>query len=85
MIGESEMNRFQAMAKIMAILGEGGNLKPGSQDYIIARKLASKKIDQLGPEGAVKKVKERKASLLGQIYILKELEESGVKLPPLDY
>ena len=70
---------------MMAILNEDGSLKPGSPEYKIARKLASRKIDQFGPLGAVERVKDRKASLLGQIYILKELEASGVKLPPLDY
>jgi hypothetical protein len=78
------MNKLQAMAKIMALLGEDGNLKPGSREYAIARKLASKTIDQLGPLNAVNNVERRKASLLGQIYILKELEASGTRLPPLD-
>ena len=79
------MNRFQAMAKIMAVLTEDGSLKTASREYKIARKLCSRMIDRLGPEGAFEHVMNRKAQLLGQIYILKSLEDSGAKLPPLDF
>jgi len=41
------MNKFQAMAKIMAILCEGGRLPKGSRKYKIARKLITSKIDRL--------------------------------------
>jgi len=41
------MNRFQAMAKIMAILSEDCRMKPGTQEYKLARKIVSSKIDNL--------------------------------------
>jgi hypothetical protein len=47
------MNRFQAMAKIMAMLTEEEYLQLGSREYKIARKLVSRKIDRLGPETAL--------------------------------
>jgi hypothetical protein len=46
------MNRFQAMAQIMAILCEGGRIKKGSQRYKIARKMIAIKIDRMGPDAA---------------------------------
>jgi hypothetical protein len=54
------MNRFQAMAKIMAMLDtEEENLQPGTnREYKIARKMVSRKIDRLGPEAALLQVVE---------------------------
>jgi hypothetical protein len=73
------MNKFQAMARIMAILNEGGQLKPGTQEYKIARKLVSGKIDRLGPEAALAQVEKWRGHLLDQIKImdmLKGLEDT---------
>jgi hypothetical protein len=47
------MNRFQAMAKIMAMLAEEENIQQGSREYKIARKMVSRKIDRLGPENCL--------------------------------
>jgi len=79
------MNRFQAMAKIMTMLTEDGSLKPGSREYKTARKLITRKIDRLGPDAALIQVVDRKPHLLEQIEILLALEDSGAKLPPLDF
>ena len=79
------MNRFQAMAKIMAMLTEEENLKPGSREYQIARKLVSKKIDRLGPETALLQVVDRRHKFMEQIGILMVLEDFGIKHPHLDF
>jgi hypothetical protein len=41
------MNKFQAMARMMAILCEGGRIRKGSEQYKIARKLIANKIDRM--------------------------------------
>lgn len=64
------MNKFQAMAVIMAILNEDGRFKPGSRKYKIVRKMISYKIDRLGPEGALVQIKDTKAHLLNQIEMM---------------
>ena len=79
------MNRFQAMAKIMAMLTDDRSLKPGSREYKFARKLVSRKIDRLGPDAALIQVVDRRPHLLDQIEALIALEDAGAKLPPLDF
>ena len=79
------MNRFQAMAKIMAMLTEEGSLKLGSREYKFARKLVSRKIDRLGPDAALIQVVDRRPHLLDQIEAIIALEDAGAKLPPLDF
>ena len=79
------MNRFQAMAKIMAMLTDEENLKQGSREYQIARKLVSRKIDRLGPEDALLQVVDRRHQLMEQIGILIALEDSGIKNAHLDF
>lgn len=79
------MNRFQAMAKIMAMLTKEENLQQGSREYKIARKLVSRKIDRLGPETALLQVVDRRHQLMEQIKILMSLEDSGLKHPHLDF
>ena len=73
------MNKFQAMARIMAILNENGQVKPGTREYQIARKLVSGKIDRLGPEMALAQVEKWRGHLLDQIKMmdmLKGLEDT---------
>jgi ABC-type Na+ transport system ATPase subunit NatA len=79
------MNKFQAMAKIMAMLTDEENLKQGSREYQIARKLVSRKIDRLGTETALLQVVDRRHQLMEQIGILMTLEDSGIKHPHLDF
>ena len=71
------MNKFQAMARIMAILCEDGRLQKGSQKYKIARKLIATKIDRMGPEAAYSKAKWNKYELLVQIEELYTAEKAG--------
>lgn len=79
------MNKFQAMAQIMALLGEGGRLQPGTQQYKIARRLVSRKIDQLGPEVAFEQAKKWKGHILDQVRIEDLLEDMKEKFPYLDF
>jgi len=71
------MNRFQAMAQIMAILCEGGRIRKGSQKYKIARKLIASKIHRMGPDAAYTKAKWNKHELLVQIDELHRLSRLG--------
>lgn len=64
------MNKFQAMARIMALLNEDYDLKPGSREFKLARKMISYKIDRLGPEGAMVQIEDTKAHLMAQIQVL---------------
>jgi hypothetical protein len=79
------MNRFQAMAQIMAILTADGRLKPGSREYKVARNLVSRMIESLGPETALLQVVDRRHQLMEQIQILMSLEDSGIRHPHLDF
>ena len=79
------MNRFQAMAKIMALITADGRLKPGSRKYKIARKLVSRKIDRLGPDAALIQVVDRQPHLFEQIEILATLEATGGRPAHLDF
>jgi hypothetical protein len=67
------MNKFQAMAQIMAILCEDGRLQKGSQKYEIARKLIEVKIDKMGPDAAYSKAKWNRHELFVQINELQRL------------
>ena len=71
------MNRFQAMAQIMAILCEDGRLQKGSQRYKIARKLIATRIDRMGPDATYSKAKWNKHELLEQIEELHRLRKLG--------
>ena len=78
------MNKFQAMAQIMAILCKDGHLKPGTQEYKVARKLISSKIDNLGPDAAFAQAKKWKGHILDQIRIEDMLKEVKEKFPHID-
>ena len=71
------MNRFQAMAKIMAILCESGRLPKGSKRYQIARQLIAAKIDRMGPDAAYTKAKWNRYELLVEIEELLRAEKAG--------
>ena len=79
------MNRFQAMAQIMAILCENNRLKPGTQEYKVARKIVSRKIEQLGPDAAFEQAVRWKGHILNQVRIEDMLEEMKEKFPYLDF
>ena len=79
------MNRFQAIAKILAMLTEDGHIKPGSREYKIARRIASRKIERLGPDGALAQVIHRKADLRRQIEMVIALEDSGATATRKDW
>ena len=79
------MNKFQAMAQIMAILCEDGDLKTGTQEYKVARKLVSSKIDNLGPETALAQAKKWKGRILDQDRIEDVLEDIKEKFPHLNF
>jgi len=76
------MNKFQAIAQIMAILCEGGRLQKGSLQYKIARKLITKKIDIMGPDAAFAEAKWAKHGLLAEIELLHTAEKAGKILRP---
>ena len=61
------MNKFQAMAQIMAILCEDGHLQKGSHRYKLARKLVATKIATMGPDAAYSQAKWAKYQLLVEI------------------
>jgi hypothetical protein len=71
------MNRFQAMARIMAILCEGNRLPKGSEKYKIARKLIATKIERMGPDAAYSKAKWNRHELFEQIEELHRLKDLG--------
>jgi hypothetical protein len=76
------MNKFQAMAKIMAILNEDGYLKPGTKVYKIVREIAEDKVARFGPEIAVREVEAKKARCLDQVKYLHVWYKHPGKLPP---
>jgi hypothetical protein len=77
------MNKFQAMARIMTLLCENGRIKTGTQEYRIARKLVSRKIDNLGPDATWAQVKRSKGHILDQVRTEIMLEEVRKKFPYL--
>jgi len=79
------MNRFQAMAQIMAVLCENSRLQPGSQEYRAARKIVSRKIDQLGPQAALEQAIKWKGHILDQARIEDMLKDLKKKFPYLNF
>lgn len=79
------MNKFQAMARIMALLNKDGQLKPGSQEYKIARNLISDKIDRLGPEAALAQVEKWRGHILDQIKMMDRLKDLENQFPFLPF
>jgi hypothetical protein len=79
------MNRFQAMAQIMAILTEDGELKKGSRKYNLARKRASKMIERLGPDEAFASIRSKKADFLKQIDLLGSYDDFGRPIPEIKF
>lgn len=79
------MNRLQAMAKIMAILSEDCRMKPGTQEYKLARKIVSSKIDNLGLDVALEKAKRLKGKFLEQDSAENILEDLREKFPHLNF
>ncbi len=79
------MNRFQAMAMIMAILKEDGGLKPGTPEYKIARRLIARKIDLIGPKATFEHVKRWKDEFMHRIDTAATLEELEEKFPFLTF
>jgi hypothetical protein len=71
------MNKFQAMAQIIAILCEDSRIQKGSQKYKLARKLIATKIDRMGPDAAYSKAKWNKHELLVEIEELHAAEKAG--------
>ena len=71
------MNKFQAMAQIMAILCEDGSFSKGSHQYKLARKFVAKKIDTMGPEAACNQAKWAKYQLLVEIEEFEKAERAG--------
>jgi hypothetical protein len=78
------MNKFQAMARIMAILGEDGRLKPGTREFKVARKIVSGKIDRLGSEAALAQAIKWKGHILDQVRIEDIFEEVKENFPFID-
>ena len=79
------MNKFQAMARIMAILCEEAHLKRGSLVYKIVRDKVSQRIDILGPDAALLNVIDRKPQILNQIKVLSEYQKRGRLLPTIEF
>jgi hypothetical protein len=65
------MNKFQAMTRIMAILREGGHLKPGTPAYKMVREMDTEKIEMIGLEAALAQIRKEKPHYLDQVGILK--------------
>jgi hypothetical protein len=61
-----------------------GHLKPGTQEYKIARKLVSSKIDYLGPKAALEQAIKLKGKFLEQDSVENILEDLKEKFPHLD-
>jgi hypothetical protein len=64
---ETPMNKFQAMAQIMAILREDRGFQKGSRRYTLARQFIATKIDTMGPGAAYSQAKWAKYQLLVEI------------------
>jgi hypothetical protein len=75
------MNRFQAMAKIMAMLTEDGELKKGSREYKLARKLVTSMIERLGPDEAFASISLKKADFLHHVGVLGSFDDFGRPIP----
>ena len=75
------MNRFQAMARIMAMLNKDGSLEPGTKVYKTVREMISDMIDRFGADAAFRKVRAKKAHYLDQIRILNMWHKHPGKFP----
>jgi hypothetical protein len=73
------------MAKIMVMLSEDCRMKPGTQEYRLARKIVSSKIDNLGPDVALEKAKRLKGKFLEQDSAENILEDLREKFPHLNF
>ena len=71
------MNKFQAMAQIMAILCEDGRFRKGSPKYKLARKLIASKIDTMGPDAAYLQAKWAKYQIIVEIDEFERAEKVG--------
>lgn len=71
------MNKFQAMAQIMAILCADGRLNPASQKYRLARKFIATKIETMGPDAAYLQAKWAKYQLIVEIEAFQKAETVG--------
>ena len=79
------MNKFQAMARIMAILNQDGQLKSGSSEYKIARRVVSEKIDRFGPDEAFEQVKKWRGHILDQIKMMDRMKHLEDRFPYLNF
>jgi hypothetical protein len=79
------MNKFQAMAQIMAILCEDAHLNPKSPVYRIVRQAVSQRIDIFGPDATLARVMDRKPQILNQIKVMIQWQERGRLLPALEF
>ena len=71
------MNKFQAMARIMAILCEDSRIRRGSRRYKLARKFIGTKIDEMGPDAAYLQAKWAKYQLIVEIEEFEKAEKFG--------
>ena len=69
----------------MAMLSEDCRMKPGTQEYRLARKIVSSKIDNLGPDVALEKAKRLKGKFLEQDSAENILEDLREKFPHLNF
>lgn len=79
------MNRFQAMAMIMEILSVDSGLKSNTLEYMLARKIVSRKIDVLGPDLSLEQARKLKAKFLKQDRVEEVLDDIKEKSPHLDF
>jgi len=70
------MDKFQAMAHIMAILSEDGSFTSHSRRYKIARKFIAAKICTIGPDAAYAQAKWSKYQLLVEIEEFEKAERA---------
>ena len=76
------MNKFQAMAQIMAMLNKDGALKPGTRVYKTVRKMVADKIDRIGATAAFNEVRAKRPHFLDQVELLKMWYRHPERFPP---
>lgn len=79
------MNKFQAMAQIMAILCEDAHLNRKSAVYKIVRQAVSQRIDIFGPDATLLHVIDHKPHILNQIKVLSQWQARGRLLPTIEF
>ena len=79
------MNKFQAMARIMAILCDDGRLTPKSPVYRMVRAAVSERIDILGPDAALVNIIDRKPQIMRQIEVMRQWQERGKWIPTIEF